>query len=277
VIFYAAAALPQDLWERLERVSVAARGERVFMTSAWGMTECAPMCTSAHFPSENSGNIGIPVPGVTLKLVPWQNAYELRVRGPNVTPGYIGQPDITAEAFDDEGFYCTGDAGRFVDPDDPSKGLLFDGRTVEDFKLSSGTFVRVGRLRVDALAAATPVLLDAVVTGPERDYVGLLAWPNLDGVRKVAGADAARDLTTACSSPQVIAYLRGRLNEYNNKQRGSSKRIRRVRLLDKPPSFDGDEVTDKGYVNQRVVLERRAALVDALYSDPPDPRVLDLQ
>jgi feruloyl-CoA synthase len=276
VIFYAGAALPQDVWDRLERLCREVRGERLLMTSSWGLTETAPIATAAHFPSERSGNIGIPVPGVTIKMVPSGDKQELRLKGPNVTPGYFGQPELTAEAFDDEGFYRTGDAGRLVDPNDPSKGLFFDGRTVEDFKLASGTFVQVGRVRVAALAAASPALQDAAVTGHDREYVGLLAWPNLDGVRQLAGEDAARDAATAASSDSVVEHVRERLREYNSGQRGSSTRIGRVLLMDELPSLDANEVTDKGYINQRAVLQRRAPLVEQLYAEPPGERVIDL-
>src|SRR3954447_5183286 len=191
LIFYAAAALPQDLWTRLEAVAREARGEPVMMTFSWGLTETSPLATAAHFPIDRAGVIGVPVPGVRLKLTPVEDKLEMRVKGPQLTPGYLGAPEKTAEAFDEDGWYRTGDAGRLEDPEDPNKGLVFDGRVVEDFKLLTGTFVSVGNLRIAALAAASPLLMDAVVCGHDKDYVALLAWPNLGAARELAGAPDA--------------------------------------------------------------------------------------
>ena len=191
LIFYAGAALPQDLWERLEAVCVRATGQRVPMTSSWGTTETAPLATAAHFIIDRAGAIGVPVPGVELKLVPAGGKLEVRVRGPNVTPGYWKRPDLTAEAFDEDGFYKPGDAVRFTDPADPRKGIAFDGRLAEDFKLTTGTWVAVGALRVGALAAASPALQDAVVAGENREFIGLLAWLNAAGCHKLVGARGA--------------------------------------------------------------------------------------
>src|SRR4051812_9185109 len=187
LIFYAAAALPQDLWTRLEAVAAKERGEPVMMTSSWGLTETSPLASAAHFPIDRAGVIGVPVPGVEIKLAPVDDKLEMRVKGPNVTPGYLGRDDLTRAAFDEEGFYRTGDAGRLEGPGDPNTGLVFDGRVVEDFKLTTGTFVSVGNLRVQVLAAASPLLQDAVVCGHDRDYVSLLAWPNPGAAREVAG------------------------------------------------------------------------------------------
>src|SRR3954471_1706832 len=197
LIFYAGAALPQDLWERLERVSARAIGQRVPMTSSWGMTETAPMATAAHFILDRAGSIGVPVPGVELKLVPAENKLEVRVRGPNVTPGYWKRPDLTAAAFDEEGFYRPGDAVRLSDAADPTGGIEFDGRLAEDFKLLTGTWVHVGALRVGVLAAASPALQDAVVAGENREFVGLLAWLNVAGCQRLLadGTAAVTDST----------------------------------------------------------------------------------
>src|SRR3954454_25286996 len=179
LIFYAAAALPQDLWTRLENVAREARAEPVMMTSSWGLTETSPLATAAHFPIDRAGVIGVPVPGTELKLAPVEDKLEMRVKGPQVFPGYLARDDLTREGFDADGFYRTGDAARLEDPEDPNRGLVFDGRVVEDFKLLTGTFVSVGNLRIAALAAASPLLMDAVVCGHDRDYVALLAWPNV--------------------------------------------------------------------------------------------------
>ncbi|RKQ88170.1 trans-feruloyl-CoA synthase [Solirubrobacter pauli] len=273
LIFYAAAALPQDLWTRLEAVAREARGEPVMMTSSWGLTETSPLATAAHFPIDRAGVIGVPVPGVELKLVPVEGKLEMRVKGPNVTPGYLGQPDLTAKAFDEDGWYRTGDAGKLEDPDDPNQGVVFDGRVVEDFKLLTGTFVSVGNLRVKALAAASPLLMDAVVCGHDRDYVGLLAWLNLGAAREIA-EEPDGELDALVGSPKIHAFVRERIRAYNEQHPGSSTRVERVVLLAEPPSLDANEITDKGYVNQRAALERRSAFVDGLFDAQPGAEVI---
>lgn len=273
LIFYAAAALPQDLWTRLEAVAREARGEPVMMTSSWGLTETSPLATAAHFPIDRAGVIGVPVPGVELKLVPVEGKLEMRVKGPNVTPGYLGQPDLTAKAFDEDGWYRTGDAAKLEDPQDPNRGVVFDGRVVEDFKLLTGTFVSVGNLRVKALAAASPLLMDAVVCGHDRDYVGLLAWMNLGAAREIAGEPDA-ELDTLIDSAAIHAFVRERMQAYNREHPGSSTRVERVVLMAEPPSLDANEITDKGYVNQRAALQRRHAFVSALFAETPGAEVI---
>jgi feruloyl-CoA synthase len=273
VIVYAGAALPQHLWDRLDAVAVATTGERIVLSAGWGSTETAPMATFSHFPTERTGNIGVPVPGVELKLVPAGDRYELRVRGPNVTPGYFRRPDLTAAAFDDEGFYRINDAGRLIDPEDPAKGLEFAGRIVEDFKLGTGTWVRVGPRRL-AVLAACGIVRDAVVTAPNREYLGLLAWLQEAEAQQVAGTDTPKDPAALISSPAVREALRRGVARHNREHASSSERIRRVLLLTEPPSIDAGEITDKGYVNQRRVLERQAALVNRLYADPPPSDVI---
>ncbi len=267
MIFYAAAALPPNLWQRLEELSVAARGEKIVMTSAWGATETAPLAAGVHFPIDRAGVIGLPVPGTELKMVPNAGKLELRVRGPNVTPGYYKSEDLTREAFDEEGFYRIGDAGKLADPDDPAKGILFDGRVAEDFKLLTGSWVSTGSIRVAAIAAGAPVIQDAVVTGHDRDEVGLLIFPSPAGSAQVAGLDPATPLRVLVENDKVLDTLRKGLAAYNATSRGASTRISRVLLLVEPPDIDANEITDKGYINQRVVLERRRDLVDRLYSD----------
>ncbi len=276
LIFYAAAALSQDLWQRLEQVSLLARGEKVPMTSSWGSTETAPLATAAHFPLRQAGNIGIPVPGVSLKMLPSGDKMELRVKGSNVTPGYYRQPELTEQMFDEQGYYRIGDAGRLVDANDPAKGILFDGRLAEDFKLSSGSWVAVGALRIAVIAAASPVMQDAVVTGANRDWIGLLAWPNLAACRNLAGATDQLPLQELVVDEAVTAQLVAGLQAYNANQRGSSTRVHRVILMSEPPQIDANEVTDKGYINQRAVLERRATLVERLYAKTPGEEVLIL-
>ncbi len=269
-IFYAAAALPPNLWRRLEALSVAARGEKVVMTSAWGATETAPLAAGVHFPIDRAGVIGLPVPGTELKMLPNAGKLEMRVRGPNVTPGYYRRDDLSREAFDEDGFYKIGDAGRLADPEDPAKGILFDGRVAEDFKLLTGSWVSVGAIRVAAIAAGAPVSQDAVVAGHDRDEVGLLVFPSPVGAAGIAGLDSRTPLAELIADEKVRAALRDGLAAYNGDNPGSSARIGRVLMLKEPPVVDANEITDKGYLNQRAGLERRASLVETLFSDDPE-------
>ena len=269
VLSYGGATLSNDLYERMEALAVKHTGYRIPFTTGWGSTETAPTATSVHWASDRVGLIGLPYPGVRLKLVPTgeDGRYELRLKSVIVTPGYFQRPDLTAAMFDEEGFYKIGDAGRFVDPADPSQGLIFDGRVVEDFKLSSGTFVLVGTLRTTAIAAATPVLQDAVICGHDRAYVGLLGFPNVAACRQLAGDPEARlQVADLLAHPAVVAVLRDGLARMNADSKGSSLQVRRALLMTEPPSIDGQEITDKGYINQRAVLARRSDLVDQLYA-----------
>jgi feruloyl-CoA synthase len=214
----------------------------------------------------------VPVPGVELKLVAASDKLEVRVRGPNVTPGYWKRRDLTAAAFDGDGFYRPGDAVRFADPADPAKGIVFDGRLAENFKLTTGTWVPVGALRVEALAAASPALLDAIVAGENRDCVAILAWLNAAGCRKLIGGDAP--LAELACHPAVREHVGRALARWNMEHRGSSERIARALLLPDAPSIDANEITDKGYVNQRLALERRKRDVERLFAAEPDSDVI---
>ena len=278
LIFYAAAALPQNLWERLEELAIRVRGKRVRMVSSWGSTETAPMVTAVHFDIERAGVIGLPTPGVELKLVPNAGKMELRIRGPNVTPGYFKRDDLTRAAFDADGFYCIGDAGRFADPQDPTKGIEFDGRIAEDFKLSSGTWVHVGALRILAIAAGAPVIQDCVITGHDREEIGLLVFPNPVGCRSLC-PDAPADLTLSAliGRPQIRQRLAQALSQLASSGSGSSTYPTRALIMEDQPGIDDNEITDKGYINQRAVLMRRAALVERLYADEPGPDVIVIQ
>ncbi|MBI3427479.1 MAG: feruloyl-CoA synthase [Acidobacteria bacterium] len=258
VMQYAGAALPTHLWERLESVSVLAKGQRVPLTSGWGATETAPQVTLVHFTPLRASVIGLPTPGNELKMVPLPGPnkdaekYELRVSGPNVTPGYWRRADLTAAAFDEEGFYRMGDAGRFADVDDPTQGIEFAGRLAEEFKLASGTWVHTGALRVKAIAALAPVAQDIVVTGHDRDEIGFLIFPNLTGGESL-------------TDTRVREAVRAGLQRLRAAGGGSSTYATRALLLTEPPQIDAGEITDKGYINQRAVLERRAAWVERLY------------
>jgi feruloyl-CoA synthase len=273
---YGGARLPDDLYERMQALAVRATGERIVFYTGWGSTETAPTATGTYWDTERVGLIGLPFPGVELKMVPVGSKYELRLRGVNVTPGYFGQPDLTKAAFDEEGFYRIGDAGVFVDPEDPMQGIVFAGRVVEDFKLTTGTFVHVSSLRTDAIAAASPVVQDALVAGQDRPFIGLLAWPNLHACRQIVGNyDASYE--EVVKHPEVLACLRRGLEAHNKSTEGaSSMRIARAMLMTEPASIDGNELTDKGYINQRAGLERRSALVERLYADKPGEDVIIL-
>jgi feruloyl-CoA synthase len=257
-LFYAGAALPQNLYERLQALLPTEAGSRTRMLSGWGSTETAPMAACVHYPIDRSGVVGNPPPGVELKLVPSGTKLEVRVRGPNVTPGYYGSPDLTRAAFDDDGFYKIGDAMRLVDADDPARGLAFDGRVAEDFKIQSGTWVHAGSVRVRLIAACNPLVQDAVITGHDRPEVGALVWVN-HGAARTLGLDETA----------VRAQLKAALAVLVADATGGSTAPSRILVLDLPPSIDEGEITDKGYINQRAVLERRAAHVDELHAGGP--------
>jgi feruloyl-CoA synthase len=268
-VFYAAAALPQHLWEKLENLSIQATGRRAVMLSAWGSTETAPSATQIHFLIERAGVIGLPGAGTEIKLAPVSGKLELRVKGPNVTPGYWKRPELSAEVFDEEGFLRTGDAGKLADPDDPSRGILFDGRLAENFKLTSGTWVHVGELRLEVIAACAPVVQDVVVTGHDREEIGLLVFPNPPGCRSLcSGLNGDVPLEELIRRPEVRDRLAAGLAAHNATNRANSRRIARALLLAEPPSIQSGEITDKGYVNQRAVLDRRAAMVERLQGVP---------
>jgi feruloyl-CoA synthase len=252
VLFYAAAALPLNLWQRIRKLADDEKASGLAMLSAWGSTETSPLATSVHFIMERPGVIGLPVAGCELKLVPSAGKLEVRVRGTNVTPGYYKRADLTKAAFDDEGFYRIGDAVKFADPQDPAKGIVFDGRVAEDFKLTTGTWVNVGAVRVKLIAAADPLIQDAIITGHDRDEVGALVFLS----------PAAKDPVSA--REKIREALRKLAAEG-----GSSTHPVRALVMSEPPSIDANEITDKGYMNQRAVLERRAALVEQLYSSDP--------
>lgn len=276
LVFYAAAALPQHLWTRLDALARRVRGRPVFMASAWGSTETSPLITTVHYPIAHAGIIGLPAPGCVLKMIPREGKLEMRVRGPNVTPGYVDQPEQTRAAFDADGFYRTGDAGRLADPADPRKGVVFDGRVAEDFKLTSGTWVNVGAVRVAAIAAASPVLQDAVVAGEGQAEIGLLGFINLVGCRALAGRQEA-SAEQLIAAPAVRERLIAGLAAHNAEAGSSSRSVNRVILSVEPPALDAGEITDKGYINQRAVLTRRAAEVAKLYAEPCDPAVIVLR
>jgi len=265
--FYAGAALPQNLWEALEALSIKTVGRALPMVSAWGSTETSPLATDCHFQAKRSGNIGVPIPGTELKLVPSGDKLEVRVRGPNVTPGYWKAPELTAQAFDAEGFYLIGDAVIFADPDRPELGLFFDGRVAEDFKLNSGTWVNVGNLRVAGIAALAPLAQDIVVTGHGGDEVRFLVFPNIAACRARAGLSDQAGADEVIAHEKVRAAIGQGLAKLKAQGGNSSGHATRALLLAEPASVDGGEITDKGYINQRAVLTRRAGAVANLDDD----------
>jgi feruloyl-CoA synthase len=265
--FYAGAALPQNLWDALEDLSIKTTGRAMPMVSAWGSTETSPLATDCHFQAERSGNIGVPIPGTELKLVPSGDKLEVRVRGPNVTPGYWKAPELTAKAFDEDGFYLIGDAVSFADPERPERGLFFDGRIAEDFKLNSGTWVSVGTLRVAGIAALAPLAQDIVVTGHGGYHVRFLVFPNIAACRAHAGLAENASVDDVIGSEKVRTAIAQGLAKLKAQGGGSSGHATRALLLAEPASVDGGEITDKGYINQRAVLTRRAASVALLEDD----------
>jgi feruloyl-CoA synthase len=272
LVFNAAAALSPALRERLAVIARKTAGRDIPVTGGWGAAETAPAVTSAHYPFGDARCIGVPLPGAQVKLVPAEEgAYEIRVKGPNVTPGYFTRQDLTEEAFDDQGFYRTGDAVTFVDPGDPAAGLAFRGRIAEDFKLATGTFVRVGTVRA-GLLSALPVLADAVLAGEDRDYLCALAWLNPAEARSLLGEDPPPDGDLIAHEGLRVHLARALA--MRNATAGSAARIQRLLVMARPASLDDGEITDKGYLNQRRVLARRAPLVDMLYTDPPPHGVI---
>lgn len=270
-IGYGGATLSDDLYDRLQALSIKATGRRIPIITMYGATETQGI-TVVHWEVERVGLVGLPLPGTTLKLVPNGEKLEVRVKGPSVMPGYLNDPKKNAEVFDEEGFYCLGDAVKFVDENDPNQGLIFDGRVGEDFKLSSGTWVSVGTLRPDFVAACSPLIFDAVICGQDKDYATALVWPSPVTVEQYA--KAAGDPANGFAA--LMADLSRKAAAFNAGEPGSSRRIKRVLVMTEPPSIDAGEITDKGYVNQRLVIARRAALVQALYAEPPGPGVIQL-
>jgi feruloyl-CoA synthase len=252
---YAGAGLSQHVWDGLHRAALSATGERILMITGYGSTETAPFAFTTTKPVDRAGIVGLPAPGLEVKLVPDGEKLELRVRGPNVTPGYWKQPDITAQSFDDEGYYKIGDALKHADPADLAKGFVFDGRVTEDFKLSTGTWVNMAAIRAAVIAACAPLIRDVVLCGLDRNFIGALIFP-------------------APGAPPDLDAFRDRLTALAKTATGSSTHVARAIILDTQPQIDASEVTDKGSINQRAVMAARAADVEALYAEPPPAHVM---
>ncbi len=274
VLFYAGAGLQQYVWDELQEMSVATCGERVIFISSIGSTETAPLAIACNWDFPRPGNIGLPAPGLELKLLPNEGKLEARLKGPNITPGYWRRPDLTKEAFDAEGYYKIGDALKFVDAADPTQGLLFDGRLAEDFKLLSGTWVSAGALRAQFVDHCAPLVRDAVIAGADRDDLAVLVFPDVEACCKFAGLAADAAPAAVLADPKLRDEFKKRLNAFARQSTGGSTRICRLILMAEPPSLDAGEATDKGSINQRAVLSRRAALVNELYATQPSANII---
>jgi feruloyl-CoA synthase len=273
MLFYAGAGLAQPVWDTFEELALRTCGERILWITGLGSTETAPFATCANRETGRAGMIGLPVAGQEMKLAPVGDKFEARFRGPNITPGYWKEPQLTRTAFDEEGYYRMGDAVRFDDPSRPEQGLMFDGRLVEDFKLTSGSWVSVGPLRTQFIAAGAPYVQDVVVAGHDRDFLCVLIFPRLEECRSLCASNHA-------AAPEILAnaavrqHFQALLDRLAAEAVGGTTCIRRALLLDVPPSIDAAEITDKGSINQRAVLECRAALVEELYAATPSARTL---
>jgi len=271
---YAGAGLSQHVWDALERFAVETAGEKIMIVTGYGSTETAPFALTTTWPVDRPGEVGLPAPGLELKLVPADEKMELRLRGPSITPGYWRQPDKTEECFDEQGFYRIGDALKFVDPADANRGLLFDGRVSEDFKLSTGTWVNMAAVRGSLIKAFAPYVRDTVLTGLDRNHVGALLFLDVDASRGIsADLQGAGDAVIA-RHPAVRELFQQRLDAIASQSTGSSNLVARAIILDAPPSIDAHEITDKGSINQRAVMAARASLVDDLYAEPIPAHVL---
>jgi len=278
VLFYAGAGLNQTTWDDLAQLAIESTGERIIFLSSLGSTETSPLALACTIDFDRPGNIGLPAPGVELKLVPNEGKLEARLRGPHITPGYWRQDALTRAAFDEDGFYKIGDALKFADPADPGQGFLFDGRIAEDFKLSTGTWVSVGPLRARFIDHFAPMVRDVVFAGPDRDDIAALVFPDVEACRKLAPEHAANAQPAAVlGDVRVRMKFAALLDALAAASPGSSTRVVRALLLAEPPSMDKGEMTDKGSINQRAVLKNRAALVDELYAAPLSSQVVAIK
>ena len=264
---YGGAALPQDLFDRFQVLAVKTTGQRIQFNTGHGATETGGFDMAVYWETATTGELGLPAAGTSLKLVPFADKFELRLAGPSVLHEYFKDPEKTAQSIDEEGYFKIGDAVRWIDPDDPAQGLAFAGRVSEDFKLTTGTWVNAGALRVTLIASLSPLVQDLLLTG--EDYLGALAWPNVAALRVLCpDLDADAPLEDLFAHPSVIEALRQGLGAHNAAHNASSTRIKRLMLMTEPPSIDAGEITDKRYVNQRVALERRKELVERLFTEP---------
>lgn len=266
ILWYAGAGMAQHTWDALDRLAVETIGQHVVIGTGLGATETAPAALMCTWPQPRPGNVGLPCPGISLKLVPMDGKYDARVKGPSITPGYWNAPELTAAAFDEEGYYRFGDALRFAEPDNPASGFVFDGRTAENFKLDTGTWVNAGALRTGFIDHFGAAVRDVAIAGADRPYLTALVFPDPDVLRRLAGLGIEVDTARLFAHPAVIGFFRDRLQSLARESTGSSTRICRLVLVDPPPTLSSGEMTDKGSINQRVVLRNRADLVEELYA-----------
>jgi feruloyl-CoA synthase len=274
MMWYAGAALSGPVFEHMRSLAIRTCGEEIMMTSGLGSTETAPSATFANWYSHVSGNIGVPLPGVELKLVPAGAKLEIRLRGPSITPGYLHRDDLTRDAFDEDGYYKMGDGIKPLDPNDFNAGFLFDGRIGEDFKLATGTWVSVGPLRVELLAHFQPVVRDLVLCGQDRGHLGMLMIPDLAAARALTGVPADAPDTQVLTHPAVRAFVRDGLAAFAATHPGSSTHVARAIFLDRPPSIDAGEITDKGSLNNAILRDRRGDFVEHLFATIDHPGVI---
>jgi feruloyl-CoA synthase len=277
VLWFAGAALSQPVFDEMQQLALQTSGERIFFLTGLGSTETAPFAMSRMWHSDRSTNMGLPARGTVLKLVPTDGKLEARFKGPHITPGYWRQPELTAKAYDEEGFYKIGDALKFEDENDPLKGLLFDGRVAEDFKLATGTWVSVGPLRARVIDHFSPLVRDVVIAGADRQDICIMIFPDVEACRRAAGLPSDMPVEDVLAHTNVTDAIRQRLQTLAAKSTGSSNRICRAILLAEPPSLDAGEMTDKGSINQRAVLARRSSLLDELYTVPHSPNVISIE
>ncbi len=274
VLWFAGAGISQQVFDEVQQLAVETCGERILFLTGFGSTETAPYALARTWHSTAAPNVGLPAVGLEMKLVPIEGKLDGRVRGPSITPGYWQRPELTAAAFDEEGFYRLGDAFAFEDPEDPSKGLLFEGRTAENFKLSTGTWVHVGPLRAQLLAHCTPLARDIVIVGADRNYLSALISPDLEACRRIAALSQSAGVSDILNAPHVKSWLEERLQSFAATSTGSSNLIRRAAMLTEPPTIDTGELTDKGSINQRLVVRNRPRLVEELYATAPPPHII---
>jgi len=274
MVLYGGAGLPQPVYDRLQKMAVAETGHRIFMTTGYGATETASGCMAIHFDTDKVG-IGLPMPGLEVKLVPDGDRYELRLRGDNIMPGYLHNPNATAAAFDDEGFYRTGDAARFHDDNDPAQGLAFAGRLNEEFKLGTGTWVYAGQVRARFFEALAPALGDLLLCGLNRDYLAVLGVPSLAGLREISGETKA-ELADLLAHPKVLEFIESKIQAYNQAFPSSSKAVRRFSFMKKAPNAALHELSDKGTLNQSLAAENRQDEIEALYAETPSGGIIQV-
>jgi len=277
MLFYAGASLPQHVWDGLEELAVETIGKRVLISTGLGMTEASPSCLFNTLTDSESGMVGVPVPGLEVKLVPDEDKIEARFKGKNLTPGYWRNPKATAKAFDEEGFFKTGDAMKLIDPNDLNKGMRFDGRIAEDFKLVTGTWVSVGVLKAKLIKAGNGLIQDAVITGHDRDFLGAIIFPEINYCQKLSGLPASSERREILRHPKVLSALQATLNQLGQQSTGSSTCIQKVIIADFELSIDKGEITDKGSINQRKILSNRSEVVELIYQSSLLPNMVAYQ